>query len=235
MLFCCGSPVKCEWFNNITQLHQATSEYLSIFNGVSPTVDVCCLGPEQSQYKSRTSVKKHANDVLEIMRFKTQNNNKVYKQLKYYIADKWKEDLFKRWKVVRSLSPKTTLQIQIASDTSDKSWNTIATMSNNALGWRLYCSHNSKFQFRKQIQIISFKIINLVLQRASWNAYDKRSQKEYTVFYMNDLEIMSKGLDKWINNNEWVYMPHFGSEIWWTTGFDKATAVIPELELLNNG
>ena len=214
---------QCNWTSSIQKLHSKTREYLNLFNIVPPTVDICCPRQGQTQYKANVSVKRHANNVLEIMRFKCQRHNDLYSQLKYHIGSKWKHDLLKKWNICISLSPKDTFQIQNASCTNDKAWSTIATMTNKALGWRLFSSHNAKFNFRKQIQTITGQIMDVKLERASFNNYDQRKHAQYTVYYMNDTEIMTKCLDKWVNNNQWVFMPHFNDTIWWTQGFDKAT------------
>ena len=218
------SPDECEWTKSVKQLHQVTTQYLSILDLTPPNIDICTLNRGHTKYKSTKTVKTHALNVLDVMRYKSNGFNDVYNQIKYYIGNKWKSDLLDKWNIGASLSPKITLQIQNASEVNDKSFNTIATMTNNALGWRLYSSHNSKFEFRKQIQSITARIMDLSLERASFNAYDRRKHAKYTVYYMNDLEIMAQCLDKWVNNNKWVYLPHFNDEIWWTQGFDKATA-----------
>ena len=219
----CDSPTECDWTKSIKQLYNKTREYLSILNEAPPAINVCVTRGDQTQYKSGKSVEKHGNNVLNIMRYKSQHHNNIYQQLKYFIANKWKPELLNKWNIGTSLSPRITLQIQNASEVTDKSFNTIATMTNTALGWRLYSSHNSKFEFRKQIKHESGQVMDLDLTRNSSNYYDQRSHKTYTIYYMNDCEIMVKCLDKWVNGNKWVFMPHFGNEIWWTQGYDKAT------------
>ena len=209
------------WFNSVLKLYGTLRNYLGLFGCAGPTVTKCYN--QNTQYRSRTSVNNHVNNLLECLSFKCGANNAKYLQIRNSLAMRWKPDLMKQWNLLIQFSPMETQRLQNKSHITDKQFNTLAVAVNRALGRTLFASNNKKSVIRKLIVPRSASIFTIQLQKDGANKYDPRKHANFDVWYAQETEIMGKCLDIVVNKNEFVWMKQFANRIWFQIGADKAT------------
>ena len=186
-----------------------------------PAVPKC--NPKGNEYKSFKSIQTHARNVLEVMNYKTQNNSDLYTQIQMYIGKKWKSELLQEWNMRETLSPHNSMSIQVESGISDKPYNKITTAVNRSMGWRIFPTHQSKFNARMAIRPQTARIMDVQLKQESNNNHEPRKQGKFTVWYCEEREIIPQCLDRVVNKNKYVFMPIWRNMIWFQIGGDKAT------------
>lgn len=215
------SFAKYPWFNDVKNVHTTIQDYLRMFNDVAPTSSKCTPRDIGCGYQSYNSIKQHADNVLETLSYKCNGNNVVYTQLRSYIAQKWKNDLMLEWKIKNHLTAKETERLQSIAGSVDRSWNNFKSEFNKIWGSRVFASKSKTSIVRALQKPVSGTVVDVQLKSDS-NKYDSRTRHNFTIFYMRECEIVSKGLDKLINSNSWVWIDLFGETIWMQYGGDKA-------------
>ena len=216
----CRLP-KPTWYTKLKDLNVTIQHYLRACNDAPPTITKCTPRNPHNGYQSNRSIKNHCKNVLYCLSYKCDGNNVIYKQLRSAIGKEWKNDLLQEWQIKSQLTPHETERLQHLSAMSDHPWNNFKTEFNRIWGSRVFASKGQTSQIRAANKPQTGRVRNLDL-KSDQNKYDSRERHNYTIFYMRECEIISNALDKFINNNEFVWMDLFGRQIFAQYGGDKA-------------
>ena len=216
----CRLP-KPTWYGNLKDLSVTIQNYLRAFNDAPPAITKCTPRKRYNGYQSTNSIKNHCKNVLYCLSYKCDGNNVIYKQLRSAIAKEWKTDLLQEWQIKNQLTAQQTERLQHIAGMSDHPWNNFKTQFNKTWGSRVFASKGKTSKIRAANKPQTARVRDLEL-KSDANKYDSRERHNYTIFYMRECEIITNALDKFINNNEFVWMDLFGKKIFAQYGGDKA-------------
>ena len=209
-----------DWHNDLRNLNDTIQQYFRLLNQAPPTLSRC--RPHQpTGYQSRQTIALHANNVLECLQYKCNGNNYVYAQLQSRIGQQWKNDLMKQWNIRDHLTARETEKLQSIGGLADHVWSKFKSEFNKTWGNRVFAS-KGKTSIIRAIRTPNSGMIADVNLKSDSNKYDSRDRHPYTIYYMRECEIVSEGLDKLINSNEYVWIDLFGEKILVQYGGDKA-------------
>ena len=216
-------PSKCDWYPKIKTVYSLCQRYLDLFNDIPPIVSKCNCRNGQTRFSSQTTVRTHANNIFDIIKYKSQGNNQVFLQLRSYMGKQWKNDLLREWNLSKQLSGPECHNLQSHFKMTDHPFFGLTARVNNLVGWRVFASQTTQKQLRKNANSNTGQVSTVKLKTESTNKYEHRQVKEFDIWYSHENEIINALLDKQINNNDFIMMKQLNNEYWFQHGGDKGT------------
>lgn len=217
--------MKCPWYSKIEEAYELCHQYLSMFNGVAPMVTKYHRRAKHNPHTSpsRSSIWRHTNNIIDIIRYKSNGDNQVYLNLRNSIGNKWKGDMIREWKLMECMSVTQSQSLQSTFKLTDKPFLGLCAAINKYLGWRLFPGANKQKYWRKNKESQSQSIRTIELKRESTNQYETRLNKMFDIWSCHETEIIPLLFEKQINNNKFVFLEFLDGECWIQYGADKGT------------
>ena len=223
---CVYSPFDNEpnWLPSIKNLQNDVGELLQVMNVSVSFNTITQCSSNVIRYTSAQSVRKHAREVLGVLEWKTRNKAQIQKQIREYIFDHWRDDIYKYFAFVPPLTTMNTQALQTIAGCSDHKWRDMVKCLHEHLEKKLFASERNIQTLRPMMRPMSRKTFSMRLQRESSNQFKPVNNDKFWISSIGDNEIIAQCLDNFVNRNEWIWeLSKFGHTIWNQIGMDKAT------------